>query len=98
MLTLGVLIELPAATAKGADGTGVESMVVLTETVLPVPAVPLVTPRSVTSTWSPALMNALEKNVQVELWFAFGLLQLPTSTPRVTSRSVPLCHFGAVVP
>ena len=98
MLTVGWLTLLPPTMVNPLDVTVGRSLVVATCTVLPVPAPPFVTPRNVIWSWSPGLTKPLLKNPHVLTRPLPGFVHVPTSTLRVTSRTVPLCHSGAVVP
>ena len=90
MLTVGVVTLPPATTVKPPEVTGVRSVLVTTDSVLP-PAGPLVSPRSVIRSASPALTAPLEKNAQRVTSFV-GRGQVPTSVAVVTLRIVPPCH------
>ena len=72
---------------NGAEFTAARSEVVLTAIVFPAPTGPLVSPPKVIRTTSPASTNWPAKSAH---WIASptGFEQLPTSTPRVTSRTV----------
>src|SRR4051794_31592929 len=98
MLTLGVVIWPPATISNGLLRTVGRSLLVVTDAALVVPAAPLVRPRSVICSWSPAFTKLPEKKPQLDWSVLWGLLQKPTSVLRVRSRIVPLCHSGAVVP
>ena len=88
----------PASTIEnGAEVTACGSDVVATDTVLLAPAGPLVIPSNVIRSASPAFTNRPEKSAH---WTArpTGFEQLPTSTPRVTSRTVAPAQPVKVVP
>src|SRR5688572_28096785 len=96
MLTVGVVTFPPATTVKLLEVTGVRSVLVTTDSVLP-PAGPLVRPRRVMRSSSFALTVPLEKNVQRETSFV-GRGQVPTSVAVVTLWTVPLCHVPTSAP
>ncbi len=83
--------------APGIDVTFGRSVVVLTEMVF-APAGPLVRPRGrEPRAGRPRSTNALVKNPQSDTPPA-GQAHEPTSTPRVTSRIVPVCQPSVPVP
>ena len=96
MLTVGVVTFPPATTVKPLEVTGVRSVLVTTDSVLP-PTGPLVRPRSVIRSSSPALTSPLEKNAQ-RVTSLVGRGQPPTSVAVVRLRTVPLCHSAVPVP
>ena len=88
--TVGVVTAAPGITCAAAEVCAGRSVVVDTDTVL-APAGPFVSPRRVIWSWSPASMNALENRPQLVTSPA-GRTHEPTSTLRVTSRTVALCQ------
>ena len=78
--------------------TAVVSLLVATVAVCAPAVAGLVIPRSVIRTSSPALIDCPENSPQVTIRPEFGLLQNPTSTARVTSRTVAPCQLAVVVP
>ena len=94
----GAVTWPPATIVNGAESTVCGSAVVLAaSTRLPVVA-GLVIPRSVASRRAPAPTVWPLKSVQADVSCASGRPHEPTSTPRVWSRSVPLCHAPAPAP
>ena len=91
IVTAGVVTGAAATIGKGVDATGAGSSLVLASTVRLPTVGGLTIPRRVASRRSPALTVPLLNSVQVVTWM-FGAAQLPTSTPRVTSRNVPPFH------
>ncbi len=91
IVTAGVVTGAAARIGKGVDATGAGSSLVLASTVRLPTVGGLTIPRRVASRRSPALTVPLLNSVQVVTWM-FGAAQLPTSTPRVTSRNVPPFH------
>ena len=96
MLTVGVVTFPPATTVKPLEVTGVRSVLVTTDSVLP-PAGPLVRPRSVIRSSSPGLTTPLEKNAQRVTSFV-GRGQVPTSVAVVTLWTVPPCQVPTSAP
>ena len=78
--TLTAVSVPPATTLNGADATAAGSDVVETETVLPAPAGPLVTPANVIVTGVPGAIERPEKSAHWTV-SSIGFEQLPTSTP-----------------
>ncbi len=91
IVTVGVVTWPAASVANSAELTTAGSADVLAAAVRLPGVGGLTIPRRVATRRSPALTNPELKNVQTVTW-TFGAGQLPTSTPRVTSRSVPPDH------
>ena len=91
------MIDPPATTEYALLVTAGRSVVVATVSVFE-PAVPLVMPRRVIRSWSPAATSALEKNAQLTVSALLGLLQKPTSVALVTSRTSAPAHVDVFVP
>ncbi len=90
-------VSVPAGVmVNGLDWICGRSELVATATVCaPTPA--FVSPRRMICSSSPGFAKPAEKNVQ-RVRPAVGCGQLPMSTARVTSRSVPLCQPVVPVP
>ena len=89
LASVTALTRSAATTSNGAEGSSAQSDVVSTRTILSVPgSLALAIPASVIRTVSPALTNWPANRLHSTAALA-GFEQLPTSTPRVTSRTVP---------
>src|SRR3954454_6339992 len=92
--TSTLLTERPARIEKAVEVTFGRSLVVRALTRLSVPTGPLITPRSVSRTWSPAAADALKLSGHV-IWSPAGWRQPPSPSG---PRGISLANVLYVVP